>query len=193
MIDKGYDGIIDNSVSQRFGSPEGTQHIIVFDSNQIKSANAVTYDNNGNVIPLSERFNESNKDIRFSRKKSTVFTGEEKQKKLVYGAKTAFPALSDFKDETVYRVVVDKNFYERIGWAYASGELPHADAVEFGKIIERKQIGNYTPRSKSGLYYVLAGGSIVVTDGDFDIPTIFKVVQGPDIDAMYHFLQEKIN
>ena len=32
----------------------------------IKSADAVTYDDKGNVIPLSERFNSENKDIRFS-------------------------------------------------------------------------------------------------------------------------------
>lgn len=33
----------------------------------IKSSDAVTYDDNGNVIPLSERFNEGNPDIRFFR------------------------------------------------------------------------------------------------------------------------------
>lgn len=34
--------------------------------NNRKLLDAVTYDNNGNVIPLSERFNESNDDIRYS-------------------------------------------------------------------------------------------------------------------------------
>lgn len=38
---------------------------VVFDPNQIKSADLVTYDHNGNIIPLSERFNEVNKDIRY--------------------------------------------------------------------------------------------------------------------------------
>lgn len=36
--------------------------------NNRKLLDAVTYDNNGNVIPLSERFNESNDDIRYSLK-----------------------------------------------------------------------------------------------------------------------------
>ena len=36
--------------------------------NNRKMLDAVTYDNNGNVIPLSERFNESNDDIRYSLK-----------------------------------------------------------------------------------------------------------------------------
>lgn len=40
---------------------------ILFDSNQVKSADPVTYDGNGNVIPLSERFNPENDDIRYSK------------------------------------------------------------------------------------------------------------------------------
>ena len=39
---------------------------VTFDSNQIKSADPITYDDNGNVIPLSERFNSDNNDIRYS-------------------------------------------------------------------------------------------------------------------------------
>ena len=35
---------------------------------QIKSADPITYDDNGNVIPLSERFKESNPDIRYQQK-----------------------------------------------------------------------------------------------------------------------------
>ena len=52
----GFDGIVVG----------GGDEIIAFDSNQIKSADPVTYDDNGNVIPLSERFNTENDDIRYS-------------------------------------------------------------------------------------------------------------------------------
>ena len=38
----------------------------VFSSEQIKSADAVTYDDEGNIIPLSQRFEPKKKDIRFS-------------------------------------------------------------------------------------------------------------------------------
>lgn len=38
----------------------------VFSSEQIKSAEAATYDDNGNLIPLSERFDTGKKDIRYS-------------------------------------------------------------------------------------------------------------------------------
>lgn len=40
--------------------------VIAFKSNQVKSADPITYDNKGNVIPLSERFNPANDDIRYS-------------------------------------------------------------------------------------------------------------------------------
>jgi len=40
--------------------------ILAFDSSQLKQADHVTYDDNGNVIPLSERFNTENQDIRYS-------------------------------------------------------------------------------------------------------------------------------
>lgn len=39
--------------------------IVVFDSSQVKSADPVTYDDNGNVVPLSERFQPDLKDIRY--------------------------------------------------------------------------------------------------------------------------------
>ncbi|MBO4786981.1 MAG: hypothetical protein J5510_07930 [Prevotella sp.] len=56
---KGYDGII----PLREGNAE---ELVVFDPEQIKTADPVTRDDNGNVIPLSERFNEERKDIRYS-------------------------------------------------------------------------------------------------------------------------------
>jgi hypothetical protein len=38
----------------------------VFDPNQIKSADPVTYDASGNVIPLSQRFDATTADINYS-------------------------------------------------------------------------------------------------------------------------------
>nr|DAI05183.1 MAG TPA: Macoilin family [Caudoviricetes sp.] len=40
--------------------------VVAFEPNQIKSAEPVVYDNSGNVIPLSERFNPRKRDIRYS-------------------------------------------------------------------------------------------------------------------------------
>ena len=73
----GYDGIVDKTVNKkfgelrRFGRPMGgigrdDYHVIAFDSSQIKSADPATYDDQGNVIPLSQRFDPAKKDIRFA-------------------------------------------------------------------------------------------------------------------------------
>lgn len=60
-----YDGIV-------VGDTEfGGISFVVLEPNQIKSADPVTYDDNGNVIPLSERFNSSSPDIRFSERDDT--------------------------------------------------------------------------------------------------------------------------
>ncbi len=55
----GYDG-----VEVTFGN--GDKFYVAWFDNQMKSADAITYDNNGNVIPLSQRFNAENNDIRYS-------------------------------------------------------------------------------------------------------------------------------
>lgn len=70
--ENGYDGVILRDISDNgdFGSADTNDVYIVFSSNQIKSADPVTYDDNGNVIPLSQRFNQENEDIRWSVKDS---------------------------------------------------------------------------------------------------------------------------
>lgn len=60
-IDEGYDGFV------RIDEDGKPYEYGVFDANNIKSAEPVTYDDNGDVIPLSERFNPERDDIRFSR------------------------------------------------------------------------------------------------------------------------------
>jgi chromosome segregation ATPase len=48
------------------GSDTKSTVYVVKDSSQFKDAAPVTYDDSGNVIPLSERFNTGNRDIRYS-------------------------------------------------------------------------------------------------------------------------------
>jgi hypothetical protein len=59
LVSKGYDGI------------NGHVEFVVFDPEQVKSADPVTYDDDGNVIPLSERFKKDNDDIRYSMTKDS--------------------------------------------------------------------------------------------------------------------------
>ncbi len=71
-----YDGAIFTNIDDYGSYPhsnhEITDEFIAFQPNQIKSAEPVTYDDEGNVIPLSERFSESD-DIRYS-----VILGDKK-------------------------------------------------------------------------------------------------------------------
>lgn len=60
LVSRGYDGIVFED--EEFGG----YSFAVFNPEQIKSADPVTYDINGDPIPLSERFNEKNDDIRYS-------------------------------------------------------------------------------------------------------------------------------
>lgn len=57
----GYDGV-------EVTFKNGDKFYVAWFDNQMKSAEPVTYDDNGNVIPLSERFNEEKNDIRYSLK-----------------------------------------------------------------------------------------------------------------------------
>lgn len=68
----GYDSIEDREVSKKFnqlknmGEAGDTVHYIMFRSNQIKFADPVTYNDQGEVIPPDERFKRDNNDIRYS-------------------------------------------------------------------------------------------------------------------------------
>lgn len=67
--------------------------------NNKKLLDSVTYDDNGNVIPLSQRFNEKNKDVRFSLKDEKTLVGvhnisEEKLLKAIKQGGLANPSVA---------------------------------------------------------------------------------------------------
>ena len=76
-----------------------TDSLIVLDENQVKSADPVTYDDDGNVIPLSQRFNAENDDIRYSER------GEDTSNRALLA--NAFETISkssvEYKDIQEYR------------------------------------------------------------------------------------------
>lgn len=69
---KGYSGVRILNVKDSGGKVEAAHYPsnirIVFDNSNIKSADPVTTDDNGTVVPLSERFNSDDNDLRFSLK-----------------------------------------------------------------------------------------------------------------------------
>ena len=60
----GFDGFVTQWENSNTG--EKSNIILALNSAQLKSADPVTYDDNGNAIPLTERFNLENEDIRYS-------------------------------------------------------------------------------------------------------------------------------
>ena len=71
-----YDGVIFKNVKDSYNSNSYTDVYEVFTPEQVKSADPVTYDDNGKVIPLSERFNSENSDIRYSDRASSPYDGK---------------------------------------------------------------------------------------------------------------------
>ncbi len=68
-FDAGYDSVVIRNVKDNGGATEymGTGTTYFFNAkNRVKSADPVTYDDAGNVIPLSERFNAEKRDVRYS-------------------------------------------------------------------------------------------------------------------------------
>ena len=72
VLDEGGDMVDGKPVSR------GLSYVIR-KSNQIKSADTITYDDSGNVIPLSQRFNTQNNDIRYSNRNQDQQSSLEKQ------------------------------------------------------------------------------------------------------------------
>jgi hypothetical protein len=66
MMKSGGDGVVAKGV---YDSPFGTEIksnvYAVKNTNQIKSSDFITRDDEGNIIPLSQRFDSSNDDIRY--------------------------------------------------------------------------------------------------------------------------------
>lgn len=68
----GYDSVIFKNIKDSGGQNNGVSMdttadiYAIFNPNDAKSADAVTYDDNGNVIPLSQRFDTGKEDIRYS-------------------------------------------------------------------------------------------------------------------------------
>lgn len=79
----GYDGVIFKNLKDNGGKnseiPRDTiaNVYVVFNPNNVKLADAITYDNNGKVIPLSERFNSSENDIRYNMRGGDFLSNRE--------------------------------------------------------------------------------------------------------------------
>ena len=105
---KGYTGVIIKNVvdaanpqSRKTLSPANV-YIFFSPQSQLKSADPVTYDDNGNVIPLSQRFNDKNDDIRFSLSSmANTFYGDENMSSVAFEER-------DYKQTVGYKNYVNQ-------------------------------------------------------------------------------------
>ncbi len=123
-LQKGYDGIemkhlleIGRIISDTYA---------VFSSTQIKSADPVTYDDAGNVIPLSQRFNTESNDIRFR-------TAEQKQE-LFDAAKEIMGTTSNIK--AAGYILPDGALLDFSGSKFGSGDSSR-------RHVDHREIDNY--------------------------------------------------
>ena len=84
----GYDGIIARDYN---GTTNPVNQYVIFDAEQAKSADPVTYDDQGDVIPLSQRFEQGKSDIRYSLREDSKGRG-------LSDAQVAYFANSQAKD-----------------------------------------------------------------------------------------------
>lgn len=109
----GYDAVVDEEVGHKFGQLSrsmsyGTVHVIVFSPNQIKSLDPITRDDDGNIIPLDQRLNDNEDDIRWSMYGKRARTAqrkkmEEAEKMFASGKYTQ----AEIQEKTGYKVDTD--------------------------------------------------------------------------------------
>lgn len=151
----GYDSIELDYDGHRYidGKRENVHTYIVFDGSQVKSADPITYDDSGNVIPLTERFDSGNRDIRWSlagTNEDRAEAAEFSDSGIRYSLRKEDPPK---KTLTGYKVFVVKN-----GKLYPPMVAnPDAADTPVGVWLNA-DIGAQAPDSKTGRKQVKAGG-----------------------------------
>jgi hypothetical protein len=142
----GYTGVIIRNVidtatpDSRNSSAPASVYVFFDPKIQVKSADAVTYDDDGNVIPLSERFNESGNDIRYQRRDGRM-TDQEVLAYAVdmYESDPSSMALSD----------AEKNAFELFKQRLAKLDDLTAQRYEQGQIYRENTFQKGGDRSKA--------------------------------------------
>ena len=113
----GYDSVIfrnliDSGGNADFESADTPSDVyIIFDPASVKSADPVTYDDSGNVIPLSERFNPRKRDIRYSVSEEVEPASSAEYAQMQSGRTAAVQAQEQKKrQETLYSHMMERSF-----------------------------------------------------------------------------------
>ena len=143
---EGYDGMI------LYDTEFGGFSYVVFNPNQIKSAEPVTYDENGKVIPVSERFDTEKSDIRYSLDEEYDFSDPSKL------------------DERELKI------YNNRGWSY--GLFNKEDMTLLSeKVRELKKDWNKADNALwDGSRLVEINNKLVILGGTYKNPEIYNVL-----------------
>jgi hypothetical protein len=140
----GYDSLIDKG-----------NHIVVFDPEQIKSADDFTYDDQGREIPLEERFNKNKKDIRFQPREGINAPVNEANKRSILNSiklnAKSVAALEEGKKKPEERT---RNYItiDNINPDLLRGEAVVMHSPDNAGI-EPVKIGRFTVQQKGGMRY----------------------------------------
>ena len=110
----GYDSVLIKNLNDWGGNGKVSETgdvAIYFDSSRLKSADVVTYDDEGNVIPLSRRFDSDNQDIRYSLKDKYFYKLSDGQIKKI---------LADYTRPKVYSKVEAEQIISNVLGNYMS-------------------------------------------------------------------------
>lgn len=172
----GIDGFVTQWESGDTG--ERSNIILALNSSQLKSADAVTRDDSGNVIPLSERFDPSEGDIRYSLK-STDSQGRElseEQRRYFQGSKITDAdgrLLALYHGTTAYGEIT-RFRRGRSGWLGPGIYLASRQA-------DAKRYADAMGEGNGQLYELYANvtNPLVVTEGN-PVPEILRAAYGRD-------------
>lgn len=123
-----YDGVALDEGAQFHRQAESYEdrykHVISYvvkNSAQVKSADPVTYDDQGNIIPLEERFNEEKEDIRYSRKSSESYAVRDIVNRAL---KRLDPSSAEYRAMAKYKAELDTldNMRAQLDEAIKSGD-----------------------------------------------------------------------
>ena len=208
----GYDGIIDKSVPYKFGElsgrryggmsgvTEGTTHYIAFNPKQVKLTDPATYDDAGNLIPLSKRFNPNNEDMRYSLSKEGAptktygnynVTGEDVAFAPVAKQKPIAP-IAVPKTETTTAPIAQKSVTKEADRIVekTDGAIPKDQAEKIAKI--RKA----DPKAREGSWWTKTRKRIndaitLVGDKGWAVENLAKKTGNPKLEAKYDFMKNR--
>ena len=142
LQENGYDGVIRKA--EYFGGE--ADEYIVFDSSQIKSSDPVTYDDEDNFVPLSERFNEADQDIRYSMRDSEYLElAKDPQKNEARLREMVAQAAK----EAGYTSPMLYHGTDAFGFTKIDANAPGADGFSFWATDKQDMSGTYTRLNKN--------------------------------------------